>query len=95
MEEIQIAPEDAGLERAPLKVVTGGDVAENAARFTALLAGRGTKAEEDIVVLNTAVLLETAGKVGDLREGAAAAQQAIASGAAARALDRYVEASRG
>src|SRR5207302_1525777 len=35
IEEIEITPEQAGLERAPLEVVTGGDVEENAARFTA------------------------------------------------------------
>jgi anthranilate phosphoribosyltransferase len=95
IEELEITPEDAGLERAPLKVVTGGDVAENAVRFEALLAGRGGKAEEDIVVLNTAALLTTAGKAASLREGAALAREAIASGAASGALHAFVEASRG
>src|SRR6476659_5714440 len=38
MSEMQLAPEDADLERAPLKVVTGGDPEENAARLHALLA---------------------------------------------------------
>ena len=88
-------PEDAGLERAPLKVVTGGDVEENAARFQALLAGRGGQAEEDIVVLNTAALLTTAGRAATLREGAALARESIASGAASGALHAFVEASRG
>jgi anthranilate phosphoribosyltransferase len=37
-----ISPEDAGLERAPLNVVTGGDPAENAARLRTLLEGRGS-----------------------------------------------------
>jgi anthranilate phosphoribosyltransferase len=95
MEELEITPEDAGLERAALKVVTGGDVAENAARFDALLAGRGTRAEEDIVILNTAALLTTAGKADNLREGADLARQAITSGGATRVLKAYVEASRG
>lgn len=95
IEELELTPEDAGLERAPLKVVTGGDVAENAARFKALLEGRGGKAEQDIVVLNTAALLMTAGRAADLRQGAAAAQEALASGAAASALAAYVEASNG
>src|SRR5437868_8906375 len=61
IDEFAIAPEDAGIERAPLNVVTGGDVAENAARLKALLDGRGSPAEEDIVILNTAALLHTAG----------------------------------
>ena len=44
--EIEIMPEDAGLERAPLSVIAGGDPAENAARLTALLAGRASRAEQ-------------------------------------------------
>jgi len=95
IEEVEITPEDAGLERAPLKVVTGGDVAENAARFEALLAGSGGKAQEDIVVLNTAALLVTAGRAANLRDGAAQAREGIASGAAVGALKAFVEASRG
>jgi anthranilate phosphoribosyltransferase len=95
IEELEITPEDAGIERAPLKVVTGGDVAENAARLKSLLGGQAGRAEEDIVILNTAALLMTAGKAPDLRDGAARARDALASGAAAQVLDRYVEASRG
>jgi anthranilate phosphoribosyltransferase len=95
IEEQEITPEDAGLERAPLKVVTGGDVSENAARLTALLAGTGTRAEEDIVILNTAALLMTAGKTASLREGAALARDALSSGSAAKVLQRFIEASRG
>jgi len=95
IEEIEITPEDAGLERAPLKVVTGGDVNENAARLNALLAGAASRAEEDIVILNTAALLMTAGKAATLKEGAVLAREALSSGRAARVLDRFVETSRG
>jgi anthranilate phosphoribosyltransferase len=95
IEEIEITPEDAGLERAPLKVVTGGDVEENAARLKALLAGRAAQAEEDIVILNTAALLLTAGTAPSLRQGAAMARDALKSGQAGAVLDAFVEASRG
>src|SRR3954447_4589639 len=94
IEELQITPEDAGIERAPLKVVTGGDVGENAARLQALLEGRGAGAEEDIVILNTAALLHTAGLAGSLKDGADLARDALASGGAAKVLAQYVEASR-
>ena len=95
IEEFEITPEDAGLKRAPLKAVAGGDVEENAARLRALLAGSAGSAEEDIVILNTAALLMTAGKAATLREGAALAREALGSGRAAEALERFVEASRG
>src|SRR5260370_27425858 len=85
IEELEITPEEAGLERAPLKVVTGGDVEENAARLKALLEGRGSRAEEDIVILNTAALLNTAGLAATLLQSAALARDALASRGAANA----------
>jgi anthranilate phosphoribosyltransferase len=94
IQELEITPEQAGLERAPLKVVTGGDVSENAVRLKALLDGRGAQPEQDIVILNTAALLLTAGLVADLREGADVARGALASCGAAKVLDTYIEASR-
>lgn len=95
MTEIAITPEDAGIERAPLSVVTGGDIAENAIRLRLLLAGQGSRAENDIVVLNAAALLLTAGKAATLRDGAEAASDALLSGRAGAVLDAYVEASNG
>jgi len=93
--QLVLSPEDAGLERAPLNVVTGGDPAENAARLRALLAGTGSTAETDITVLNAAALLHTAGKAATLKEAAALAREALLSGRAAEVLDGYIEASRG
>lgn len=95
MEELEISPEDAGIERAALKSVIGGDPAENAERLRALLSGRGSRAETDIVVLNSAALLHTAGKAATLTDGAGAAREALLSGRAAKVLDSYVELSRG
>lgn len=91
--EIEISPEDAGLERAPLNVVTGGDVNENAVRLRNLLDGNGAKAESDIVILNTAVLLYTAGKAATLVEAASIGRDALLSGQSGKLLDRYVEAT--
>ncbi|HVH37161.1 MAG TPA: anthranilate phosphoribosyltransferase [Sphingomicrobium sp.] len=95
IEELQITPEDAGLDRAPLKVVTGGDVDENAARLKALLEGQGARAEEDIVILNTAALLHVAGLADSLLDGAGLAREALGSGRAAGVLNAFVEMSRG
>jgi anthranilate phosphoribosyltransferase len=93
--EVELSPEDAGVERAALKAVTGGDAAENAQRLRALLEARGSQAEQDIVILNTAALLLTAGKAESLRDGAQQARAALLSGKASRVLNAYVEASRG
>jgi anthranilate phosphoribosyltransferase len=95
IEELEIAPEDAGLERAPLQTVKGGDAAENAQRLRILLGGGAPDADRDIVILNTAALLMTAGLAGSLRDGAEHARDVLASGDAGRVLDRFVEASNG
>ena len=93
MEDLELTPEQAGLTRVPLRVLHGGDVAENAGRFRALLGGKAPEADEQIVLLNAAALLLAAGMAGDLREGIGAASEALRSGKAAEALKRYVEAS--
>ena len=93
--ELVLTPEQAGLERVPLTVVRGGDVATNAARFRALLDGKASDADEQIVLLNAAALLLAAGRVGDLRDGVGEAREALRSGKAAAVLARYVEASHG
>jgi anthranilate phosphoribosyltransferase len=95
LSEVELTPEDAGLERAALKAVTGGDAAENAERLRTLLDGGGTRPEQDIVILNTAALLLAAGKVASLKEGAGQARDALLGGRAGAVLRAFVEASRG
>ena len=94
MEELELTPEQAGLDRAPLLSVTGGDVAENAARLQALLTGHGERAENDIVAINAGALLWVAGKAKDLKQGTDAALDALRTGEAGAVLAVYVEASR-
>jgi len=93
--ELELTPEQAGLQRAPLNALAGGDAAENGARMRALLEGRGGAAETDMVALNAGALLMTAGLADDLKEGTQRASHAIRSGAAGKVLDRFIEASRG
>jgi anthranilate phosphoribosyltransferase len=95
MTELELTPEDAGLERAPLITVTGGDAAENAVRLRLLLAGQGSRAENDIVALNAGALLMTAGKSATLKEGVGLASEALLSGKAGAVLDAFIEASNG
>ncbi|MDQ3143474.1 MAG: anthranilate phosphoribosyltransferase [Pseudomonadota bacterium] len=95
MTEIELTPEDAGLERAPLSVVTGGDAEENAVRLRLLLAGQGNRAEIDMVTLNAAALLLTAGKAATLLDAAGMAREALLSGKSGEVLDAYIGATRG
>lgn len=90
----EIAPEDFGLSRSPLSEVAGGSAAENAEMVRAVLAGV-TGPRADIVLLNAAAGMVVAGLADDIGAGIDLAQEAIASGRAAAALDRLVEVSNG
>ena len=83
----QVTPEDAGLPRASIDAIRGGDGEENAAALRALLAGQ-TGAYRDIVLLNAAAALVVSDRATDLAEGAALAAAAIDDGRAAQALER-------
>ena len=80
-----VTPEDAGLERAPVEAIRGGDAALNAASLLALLEG-APGPYRDTVVLNVAAALIVADRAKDLRDGSALAAASIASGAALAAL---------
>jgi len=87
-----VTPEDAGLPRADLAALRGGDAEENAVALRALLDG-ATGAYRDIVLLNAAAALIVADRAVDLAEGAALAARVIDDGRAAKALADLVEAT--
>lgn len=84
--EFEVHPEEAGLPAHPFEAIMGGEPAENAAAFLALLAGT-RNAYRDAVLLNAAAALRVAGKAGTLREGAMLAAESIDSGAALARLE--------
>ena len=84
--EFVVVPEDAGLGRAPVAAIRGGDAAFNAAALMALLQG-AEGAYRDTVLLNAAAGLIVAGRVDDLRAGVALAAGSIDGGAALAALE--------
>ena len=82
-----LAPEEAGLERARLDELKGGDVEQNVTIARGILEGtRGPR--RDVVLLNAAAALWVAGQAGDLREGVSEAAGAIDSGGALRVVER-------
>lgn len=88
----EITPQAAGIPRAELSDLMGGDPAANAAALRAVLTGARTP-YRDIGILNAAVALLVAGKVADLKQGAALAAAAIDGGAAAETLAKLVAVS--
>jgi anthranilate phosphoribosyltransferase len=93
LDSLTMTPEDAGLARAPLASVRGGDPQENAARLRTLLRGEALRAESELVALNTGALLMTASLAATLKEGVELANEVIASGAPFRILQAFVDAT--
>jgi anthranilate phosphoribosyltransferase len=81
-----VGPEDAGLGRSPMAMLRGGDALENAAILRAVFAGKPGPCR-DVVVLNAAAVLVTAGLATDLRAGAVLAQNTIDSGRVLRLVE--------
>lgn len=90
VETFEITPEDAGLKRAPLEAVRGGDPEENAVALRAVLDGAPC-AYRDIVLLNAGAALVVAGKAADVKSGADLAAETIDSGKAKAKLDALIE----
>lgn len=91
---LTVTPEEAGLSRNRLSALAGGPPAENALAIQELLEGRPGPFR-DAVVLNAAAGLFVLDRASDLKAGAAQAQDAIDSGAAALTLKKLAAASIG
>jgi len=88
----EIAPEDAGLPRAGLADIKGGDAAHNAGALRRLFDG-APGPYRDIVLLNAGAALLVAGAAKDVKEGVALAAQSLDSGAAAAKLNAVIAAT--
>lgn len=90
----EVTPEEAGLPRAALDDIVGGDPEYNAGELRKLLDGvKGPY--RDIVLLNAAAAFIVADKVETLKEGVALGAETIDSGKAKATLDKLVKVSGG
>lgn len=81
----EVTPGDFGAEPAPLSAIRGGSAAESAELIRAIFGGEAGP-RRDIVVMNAAAALVTAGVANSFRKGAQMAREALDSGAADRKL---------
>ncbi len=84
-----IAPEQFGLERAPLEAISGGDVCANAAIIRSILASDRSP-RRDVVLLNAAAALVAAGRMDSIKDAIPIAAYSIDSGDAAGKLELLV-----
>lgn len=85
-----IKPEEFGMERASHSSLHAGSVEESRDKIFHALNGKGG-AVSDIVLLNSAAGLYTAGVVPNLKQGVELARSTVASGAAIRKLNEFVD----
>jgi anthranilate phosphoribosyltransferase len=88
-----IDPRELGIAQAAASQLVGGDPSHNAKIARLVLDGELGPAR-DVVVLNAAAALHTAGVVSGMHAGVERATEAIDSGRAATALETFVKVSR-
>ena len=89
-----VHPGDFGLRKASLSSLEGGVAADNAEIVSRVIDGEAGPAH-DIVALNAGAGLFVAGRAASVREGIAAASEALTSGRARRALDAMIRVTAG
>jgi anthranilate phosphoribosyltransferase len=98
MQSVAIDPQELGLTPAPTGAIAGGSLRENADILQAVLCGRGTKAQHQVVALNAALALwvgeavpETDDFYQALRSGVVMAEDILRSGAAWRKVEQLAD----
>ena len=98
VQQWQVTPEDLGLERAPLSYLAGGDAVENASILRSVFAGENgpgvPRAQREVVLLNAAAVLLTAGRAATLPRGLSLAREAIDTGSVSALVHRLQTAGR-
>ena len=90
----EVAPADFGVETVAPETLAGGEPGQNATLVRAVVEGTERGPARSAVLVNAAAAFQVSGRVDSLAEGAAAAANAIDSGAAGTVLDNLVRASR-
>jgi anthranilate phosphoribosyltransferase len=95
---LDIDPQDLGLNPAPISTLAGGDVQENADILKAVLQGKGTKEQQDVVALNAALALyvgeaitESGDFLNSFSQAVILAKDVIQSGEAWKKLEQLVQ----
>jgi anthranilate phosphoribosyltransferase len=95
MKRYTLTPQDFGIGLADASdpLLGGGSPQENADVTRAVFEGEQS-VRADLVLINAGAAIYAAGAADSIASGVAAAREALASGGAGAALERYVQASR-
>ena len=94
LKEYEIGPEDFGLDRHAPDGLLGGDAHLNARILRDVLSGKETGAARDVTLLNAGAAVFVSGKAETIEGGVRQAEASVESGAAEKALEDFVRATR-
>ena len=91
LQEEIVQPEDLGLSRIQPEAIFGGETVEESAKiFENILKGQGTKAQNEVVIANSAMALQC-GKGYSTEEAVGHARESLESGRALKAFKKILE----
>ncbi|MDA8596505.1 anthranilate phosphoribosyltransferase [Flavobacteriaceae bacterium] len=94
-QERLINPEDLDLNTIAPEAIFGGDSVEEAAKiFVKILKGEGTQAQNDVVLTNAALALQTVNKTLGFVEAFDQAKESLMSGTAQNTLEKLIKSSK-
>jgi anthranilate phosphoribosyltransferase len=96
---LELNPEDLGLTPAPTHAIRGGELEQNVEILRAVLQGKGTQPQQEVVALNAALAFNVGGMIAEsgadstvtYRKGITLAKEILASGAAWDKLEELVK----
>ncbi len=85
-------PEDLGLKKVLAKELHGGNSIEEAAMiFLNILEGKGTEAQNHVIIANAAMALLASGKYGSIQDTVELAGDSLSTGKALQSFEKFVE----
>ncbi len=92
--ELSLSPDDFGLSKAKESELFGGDTPVEAGKIlTNVLSGKGTSAQLNAVLANTALAIQTTDSTMSLKDAVSIATESIESGKAFGVLKKLIESN--
>lgn len=92
--EGEVLPPELGFDYVNPEALSGGKTVEESARiFMGILEGKGTKAQNEVVIANAGVALHCANPNESLQDSMLRARESLESGKALKTLKKFIEVS--
>jgi anthranilate phosphoribosyltransferase len=90
--EFVYTPEQLGFRQLLQSDLNGGDTVDDAARiFMNVLDNKATEAQRNVVIINSALAIQTRNPLKPMEQCKAEATESLESGSAKRAFEKFVE----